>query len=187
MCMNLISDTGVNRQLTNLRFFQMASPTDLPGDQSFVVSTDYPSNIRGISDMEYMPYMKELTKKNRNSRVQRFEVADSSETFNTLFTDLFNADQVAVDAAGSIYFLAQPSASDKLRVYRSKPNAHIQSWPEKAHLQTIGEAISPNGRWWVEVSKPALSNDLNGIYALDLIAGTWQEIPTNGPAKRINP
>lgn len=180
-------ETGISRQLTNLQFFQAGRPTYLPDDKSFVIGADYPANISGLTNMEYWSYMKELTKKNNNSRVQRFDVVDKSEELNTLFTDLFYADNVDVDAMGNIYFEAYPGVKGRSHIFKFSSDGQFNSWPIDRHFQTVGTRVSPDGRRWVVVSRPTLENDPNGIYVFDFGTGAWEEIPAHGPAKPINP
>ena len=180
-------ETGAIRQLTDYKFFQMGRPSYLPDDISFVVYGDFPANIRGISSTEKMAYLRDLERKNQRSWVHRFETTQKNEVLTTLFTAPFYwAMRVTVDIAGNIYFEAQPNERGRMRVFRHRPDEQLESWAIKPHLQPRAAEISPDGRLWVEVSRPAVEGDLNGIFMLNLTDGDWQEIPASGPAQAIN-
>lgn len=184
-------ETGATRQLTNFEFFQMGRPSYLPGDKEFVVNADTPMT-RGPMTVEeskdWWESMRQMQAKNHSSEVRRFHANPQVQTLQPLFIDPFYyARNVAVDALGNLYFEAQPSKQDRTRVYRSAPDGGLESWAVTPHLQPRSHEISPDGRLWVQISRPALDDDLNGIFALDLTDGTWREIPANGPAQRINP
>jgi hypothetical protein len=181
-------DTGVNRQLTNLHFFQMGRPSYLPGDQSFLVNADYPGNIQGVTAKEYFPYMKRLKLKSQDSQVFQFDVMDKSEDINILFGDnLFYANEASIDERGNIYFWAQPAINKKLRLYRLNADGELSSWERNGQLQDVASVISPNGRLWVTISRPAVDGDLDGIYSFDLVEAVWEKIATDGVSQAVNP
>lgn len=180
-------ESGRTRQLTDHKFYQMGRPSYLPGDKSFVVDCVGPST-RGQVTTESMQYAAKLQKQNHYSEVCRFDLTPTPQELLLLFTDpFFYASAAKVDYASNIYFRAQPNERDRIRVYRSPPDGQLESWVRKPHLQPRGFEVSPDGRFWVEISHPVLDDDLNGIFMLDLTDGNWREIPASGSAQLINP
>lgn len=176
------------RQITDSKFFQMGRPSYLPSDTALVVDADAPSRLSGVSDVEALwRYRAKMETKYNHSRVNRFAITKEFGKPALMFGQLVVANSPGIDANGQIYFLAQPSKTEAMRVYRSNASEEFVSWERMKHLQTRATAVSPNGRFWVEVSRPSLADDLNGIYMLDLVDGTWREISANGQAQVINP
>jgi len=176
------------RQITDSKFFQMGRPSYLPSDTGLVVDADAPSRVPGVSDVEALwRYRIMMEKEYNHSRVNRFDVVKEPSKPALMFGQLVGANSPAIDANGQIYFLAQPSKTAAVRVYRSNASEEFDSWDRKKHLQTRATAVSPNGRFWVEVSRPSLDDDLNGIVMLDLVKGTWREMSANGQAQKANP
>lgn len=176
------------RQITDSKFFQMGRPSYLPSDTALVVDADAPSRVSGVSDVEALwRYRARMETKYNHSRVNRFAITKEFGKPVLMFGQLVGANSSAIDANGRIYFLAQPSTREAMRVYRSNASEEFVAWERMKHLQTRATAVSPNGRFWVEVSRPSLADDLNGIFMLDLVDGTWREISANGQAQVINP
>jgi len=183
-----IKTKGV-RQLTDSKFFQMGRPSYLPNDFALVVDADAPSQVAGISNVEALwKHREEMERKYNHSRVYRFDVTlDKPGAPTLMFGKLIGASLPAVDAKGQVYFLAQPNKTEEISVYRSSFPEEFTSWGRMKHLQTRATAVSPDGRFWVEVSKPSLEDDLNGIFILDLAKGTWRQLPVGGRAQLTNP
>ena len=183
-----IKNKGV-RQLTDSKFFQMGRPSYLPNDLALVVDADAPSRVAGISNVEALwKYRDEMEKKYNHSRVYRFDITlEKPSAPSLMFSKMIGASLPAVDAKGQVYFLAQPKKTEEISVYRSSFSEEFTSWGRMKHLQTRATAVSPDGRFWVEVSKPSLEDDLNGIFMLDLAKGTWRQLPVGGRAHLTNP
>jgi len=176
------------RQITDSKFFQMGRPSYLLNDTAIVADADAPSRVPGVSGVEALwRYRAMMETKYNHSRVNRFDIKFAPSKPSLMFAKLIGANSPAIDANDQLYFLAQPNKTEAMRVYRSNFSDEFFSWERLKHLQTRATTVSPDGRFWVEVSKPSLDDDLNGIFMLDLVNGTWRKMPADGEAQCINP
>ncbi|TAN49556.1 MAG: hypothetical protein EPN21_11625 [Methylococcaceae bacterium] len=181
-------ENGHIQRLTNFRFFQMGRPSYLPGDKQFVVDGDGPSKFPGIAenDISTIDILRAFEKKHRNSQFYIFNVGTEAQALEPKFDQLKGAKSSMADAQGNLYFRAQPSSADRVKLYRSDTKGSLDSW-ELPNMQLWFSEISPNGRLFAVISRAVYPGDLNSIHVFDLAGGKWEEISLPADANPIKP